>query len=59
MNHAWLDLLSCNVLSPKICVPNETKDINMKAFHMITNKNEAKTMTKHFSCDFKCKFKSM
>ena len=21
---------SCNVLSPKICVPNETKDINVK-----------------------------
>ena len=23
---------------------------------MITNKNEAKTMTKHISCDCKCKF---
>ena len=33
---------SCNVLSPKICVPKETKDINVKAFNMITNKNEAK-----------------
>ena len=30
---------SCNVLSPKICVPIETKDINVKAFNMITNKN--------------------
>ena len=26
---------SCNVLSPKICVPKETKDINVKAFNMI------------------------
>ena len=25
---------------------------------MITNKNEAKPMTKHISCDFKCKFNS-
>ena len=32
---------SCNVLSPKICVPKETKDINVKAFNMITNKDEA------------------
>ena len=38
---------SCNVLSPKICVPNETKDINLKAFNMIINKNEARAMTKH------------
>ena len=25
---------------------------------MITNKNEAKTMTKHIPCDCKCKFNS-
>ena len=48
----------CNVLSPKICVPKETKDINVKAFNMITNKNEAKAMTEHISCDCKCKFNS-
>ena len=46
---------SCNVLSPKICVPKETKDINVKAFNMIKNKNEAETMTKHISCDCKQK----
>ena len=40
---------SYNVLSPKKWVPKKTKDINVKAFHMITNKNEAKTMTKHIS----------
>ena len=32
----------CNVLSPKIYVPKETKDVNVKAFNMITNKDEAK-----------------
>ena len=47
---------NCNVLSQKICVTKETKDINIKVFHMITNKEEAKTMTKHISCDCKCKF---
>ena len=32
---------SCNVLSPKISVLKETKDIFIKAFNMMTNKNEA------------------
>ena len=36
---------SYNVLSPKICVPTETK--NVTAFNMITNKNESKKMIKH------------
>ena len=38
---------SCNVLSPKIYVPKETKNINVKAFNMITNENKAKAMAKH------------
>ena len=49
---------SFNVLSPKICVPKETKDIHVEAFNMITNKNEAKAMTEHISCDCKYKFNS-
>ena len=49
---------SCNVLSPKICVTKERKDINVKAFNIIPNKNEAKAMTEHISCDCKCKFNS-
>ena len=44
---------SCNVLSPKVCVPKETKDINAKAFNIITNKNEATAMTERISCDSK------
>ena len=50
---------SCNVLSPYICVPKKKKrkkEINAKAFNMITYKNEAKAMRKHISCDCKCKF---
>ena len=37
----------CNALSPKICVPNKIKDINVKAFDLITNKDEARGMTEH------------
>ena len=48
----------CNALSSKTWVPKKTKDVNVKAFDMITNKNEAKTMAKHFLCGFKCKFNS-
>ena len=31
----------------KLCVPKETKDITVKAFSMITNKDETKAMTEH------------
>ena len=48
----------CNIISPKICVPKETKDVNVKAFSMITNKYENKTTTKHISSDCKWKFNS-
>ena len=49
---------SCDIVLPKICVPKKAKDINVKVFNMITNKNEAKTMKKHIPCHFKCKFNS-
>ena len=49
---------SFNDLSPKICVLKERKDINVKTFDMITNKNDAKAITEHVSCDCKCKFNS-
>ena len=49
---------SCNVLSPKICVPKENKKIYLKEFNVITYKDEAKAMTEHILCDYKCKFNS-
>ena len=49
---------SSNDLSIKICIPSKTKDINVKAFNMISNKNEAKALVKHISSDCKCKFNS-
>ena len=47
-----------NVLSPKMCVLKETKDISVKTLNMKTSKDEAKPMTEHISCDCKCKFYS-
>ena len=32
----------CNVLSTKVCVLKEAKDINVKTFNMITNKMKLK-----------------
>ena len=45
-----------NVLSNKVCVPNETEDLNLSVFNMITGINELKTLTKHISCECECKF---
>ena len=36
---------NCNILSPKLYLPKETKDINIETFNMLTNKNETKTIT--------------
>ena len=51
----------CNAvddLSTKICVPSETKDVNVEVFNTITKINEAKILVKHISRDCKCKFNS-
>ena len=50
---------SCNTLndlSNKVCVPNKTKDLNLSVFNMIAGINELKTLTKHISCEYKCRF---
>ena len=47
---------SYNFFSLNICVPKETKDIYVKAFNMMTNKNKAKAITEHISRDCICKF---
>ena len=50
---------SCDTLndrSGKICVPKKTKDKNLNVFNIITKINESKTLKKHISCGFKCKF---
>ena len=39
---------SCNSWSAKICILKETKDVKVKAFDIIANKNEAKAMENVF-----------
>ena len=43
-------------LNPDISVPNKTKDLNIKVFNMIKKINEVKTLIKHISRDYKCRF---
>ena len=50
---------SCNTLndlSNKLYVPNKTADLNLSAFSMIKRTNASKALTKHISCECKCKF---
>ena len=42
---------NCNIVSPKECVPKKIKDISVKVFDEMKNRNEAKVMIKHISCD--------
>ena len=42
--------------SNKVCVPNKTEDLDLNVFNIITGINESKTLTRHISCEFKCKF---
>ena len=37
-------------------VPNKTEDLNPSMLNMITVIYELKTLTRHISCKFKCKF---
>ena len=46
------------IRSPKIFVPKEKNNINVKAVNLITNKNEAQAMKRYISYDCKCKFNS-
>ena len=45
-----------NDLSNKVYVPRKTEDLNLRVFNMIAGINESKTLTKHISCECKCRF---
>ena len=45
-----------NDLTTKVCIPNKTEDLNLSVFNIIAGINELKTLTKHISCECKCKF---
>ena len=50
---------SCNTLndlSNKECFLNKTKDLNLRVLNIITGIDESKSLTKHISCECKCKF---
>ena len=50
---------SCNTLndlSNKVCVQNKTEDLDLSVINMLTKMNGSKTLTKHASCECKCKF---
>ena len=50
---------SCNTfngLSNNVCAPNKTEDLNLSVLNIISVINESKTLTKHISCECKCKF---
>ena len=50
---------SCNTLndlSNRVCVPNETDDLNIHFFDVITGKNQSNILTKDTSCECKCRF---
>ena len=45
-----------NDLPNKVCLPDKTEDLNLRVFNIITGINESKTLTKHKSCECKCRF---
>ena len=45
-----------NDLSNRVCVPNKTEDLDLSVFNIITGINESKTLTRHISCEYNCKF---
>ena len=47
-----------NVFISKNMCSKRNKDINVKEFNILTNKDEAKAMTEHISCGCKWKFNS-
>ena len=45
-----------NDLSNKVSLPNKTEDSNLSMLNIITGIYESRTLTKHVSCQCKCKF---
>ena len=45
-----------NDLSNKVCVvPNKTEDLNLNTSNIVVGINQSKTLTKHISCECKCR----
>ena len=44
-----------NDLPNKVYFPKKTEDLNLSVFKMVTGINELKTLTRHTSCECKCR----
>ena len=44
-----------NDLPNKVYFPKKTEDLNWSVFKMVTGINELKTLTRHISCECKCR----
>ena len=44
-----------NDLPNKVYFPKKTEDLNLSVFKMVTGINELKTLTRHISCECKCR----
>ena len=42
--------------SDRICFPNKIEDANFSVFNVMTKINESVVLSKHISCECKCKF---
>ena len=50
---------SCNTAEDpfcRICAPNKIENVNLKAFNMITGKNESKILAKRIACECRYEF---
>ena len=50
---------SCNTLidlSSKVYIPNKTEDFSLSVSNTITGIYQSKSLTKHLSCEYKCRF---
>ena len=50
-----LNDLSNSFFYLKVSIPNKKEDLNLSVLNIITGINESKTLTKHISCECKCK----
>ena len=48
-----------NDLSNKVCISNKKEDLNLSLFNMIKRTNVSNVLTKHISCECKCKLNRM
>ena len=52
---------SCNNINNpcvKLCVPDVTKNLNVKVLNLVSGTNEARRIEQHETCKCKCRFKS-